>query len=142
MGGSGTGSDDLIDTIAEFAYPAIRLVVAASIVWYSRVSSSNPRFFSGLLSAALAGFFTFTFLEPLFTPVGLDLANVALWVLALYSSMVGMSLGVLLPAFCPGLCFGASTGLLVGCHLGMVNTLYCPIVCGTAALIGAVVSSR
>mmetsp|Transcript_21042 Transcript_21042/g.51779 ORF Transcript_21042/g.51779 Transcript_21042/m.51779 type:complete len:2128 (-) Transcript_21042:168-6551(-) len=142
MGSSEKGSLDLLDTVSEFAYPAIRLVLAASIVWYSRDSSSNPRFFSGLLSAALTGFLTFTFLEPLFTPVGLDLANVALWVLALYSSMVGMALGVLLPAFCPGLCFGASTGLLVGCYLGMASTLYCPVVCGTAALVGAVVSSR
>lgn len=103
---------------------------------------SNPRFFSGLLSASIAGFLIFAFLEPLFTPVGLDLANVALWVLALYSSMVGMALGVLLPAFCPGLCFGASAGVLVGCFLGMTNTLFFPVVCGAAALVGALVSSR
>ena len=102
----------------------------------------NPRYFSGVLSAALSGFLTYVFLEPLFVPVGLDLANVALWVLALYASMVGMSLGVLLPTLCPGLCFGASISLLVGCVLQMSNTLYFPVAGGIFALVGAIFSTR
>jgi callose synthase len=102
----------------------------------------KPRYFSGLLSAALGGFLTFTFLEPLFTPVGLDLANVALWVLALYASMVGMGLGVLLPTLCPGLCFGTTIALLVGCFTGISTSLYFPVVGGICAVIGAILSIR
>jgi callose synthase len=102
----------------------------------------KPRYFSGLLSGALAGFLTFTFLEPLFAPVGLELANVALWVLAIYASMVGMGLGVLLPTLCPGLCFGTSIALLVGCFMGITNSLYFPVVGGITALVGTVLSVR
>lgn len=109
---------------------------------FCSIARRKPRYFSGLLSAALAGFLTFTFLEPLFVPVGLELANVALWVLALYASMVGMSLGVLLPTLCPGLCFGTSIALIVGCFMGMSTSLYFPVVGGIAALVGAVLSVR
>jgi callose synthase len=88
------------------------------------------------------GFLTFVFLEPLFVPVGLDLAMVALWVLSINASMVGMSLGVLLPTLFPGLCFGVSLSLLVGSFLELSQSLYLPVVGGAAALIGAVLSTR
>jgi callose synthase len=95
-----------------------------------------------LLFATLSGFLTYVFLEPLFVPVGLELANVALWVLAIFSSMVGMSLGVLLPTLCPGLCFGATLALLVGCFIEISEYLYFPVVGGVAALVGALLSVR
>ena len=82
------------------------------------------------------------YLEPLFVPVGLDLAMVALWVLAINSSMVGMSLGVLLPTVFPGICFGSSIVLLVGTFCEIMHSLYVPIVGGVVALISAVLSTR
>jgi len=134
--------DGMMDSISGILYPAVRLILAGLTVWYSSGASANPRYFSGLLSAAIAGFLTYVFLEPLFVPVGLDLANVALWVLSLYSTMVGMSLGVLLPSLFPGLCFGATLALLVGCFMEVANTLYFPVVGGLAALVGALLSVR
>lgn len=103
---------------------------------------SNYRYFSGLLSAVLSGFLTYVFLEPLFVPVGLDLAMVAMWVLATYSALVGMSLGVLLPTLFPGLCFGVSLALLAGSFLDLSNSLYLPVAGGVCALVGAILSSR
>jgi callose synthase len=81
-------------------------------------------------------------LKPLFVPVGLDLAVVALWILAINASLVGMSLGVLLPTLFPGICFGVSSVLLAGVFLGVANPLYLPVVGGVCALIGAILSAR
>jgi callose synthase len=50
----------------------------------------------------VSGFLTYTFLQPLFFPVGLELAIVALNVLSINAAFVGMSLGVLLPLILPG----------------------------------------
>jgi len=58
-------SDGVMDTISVFVYPALRLIVAGLTVWYSSGASSNPRYFSGMLSAVLSGFLTYVFLEPL-----------------------------------------------------------------------------
>lgn len=131
-----------MDTIFTFLYPAVRLIVAGLTVWYSSRASTNYRYFSGLLSAVLSGFLTYVFLEPLFVPVGLDLAMVAMWVLATYSALVGMSLGVLLPTLFPGLCFGVSLALLAGSFLDLSNSLYLPVAGGVCALVGAILSSR
>ena len=103
---------------------------------------SDPRYFSGLLSAVVSGFLTFVFLEPLFVPVGLDLALVALWVLSINASLVGLSLGVLLPSLFPGLCFGVTFSLLVGSFLDLSYSLYLPVVGGACALLGALLSSK
>ena len=167
MANTHAADDGVMDSISEILYPSLRLLLAGLTVWYSSGASAyvshpdikyyskngsshfsrfcqfrNPRYFSGVLSATLSGFLTYVFLEPLFVPVGLDLANVALWVLAIYASMVGMSLGVLLPTLCPGLCFGASISLLFGCLLQMSKTLYFPIAGGLCALLGAIFSAR
>lgn len=90
----------------------------------------------------MAGMVTYVFLEPLFVPVGLDLAMVVLYLLSLLSALVGMSLGVLLPTLFPGLCVGAAVSLLVGTFLGDVWTLYFPAVGGGLALVGALLSVR
>ena len=82
------------------------------------------------------------FLEPLFVPVGLDLAMVALYVLSLLSAFVGMSLGVLLPTLFPGLCFGVNVALLIGCFAGLTTPLYFPIAGGILACVGAGLSVR
>lgn len=102
----------------------------------------DQRYFSGLLSAALIGFITFVFLEPLFVPVGLDLAMVALWVLSIGAGLVGMCLGVLLPTILPGICFGVPLSLLVGAFVGVSYDLYLPIAGGVFSLIGILLSTR
>ena len=104
--------------------------------------SSKPRLFSGILAAAMSGFLSFTFLEPLFEPVGLELARVALYVLAINGSLVGLSLGVMLPTVFPGLCFGASAALFVGSFGVTSMPLYFPVVGGALALISATASIR
>lgn len=104
--------------------------------------NSKPRLFSGILTAVLSGFLSFIFLEPLFAPVGIELAHVALYILAINGSMVGFSLGVMLPTFFPGACFGASLALLIGSFGAVSNALYFPVVGGGLALICAVASAR
>lgn len=94
------------------------------------------------MTAVISGFFTYVFLEPLFVPVGLDLAMVALWILAINASLVGMSLGVLLPTIFPGFSFGAAVVLLVGTFLEVQNSLYLPIVGGAVALVASFLSAR
>jgi len=103
---------------------------------------SKQRLFSGWLTAALSGFLCFTFLEPLFEPVGLELAEVALYVLTFNGAFVGLSLGVMLPTVFPGICFGATLALLIG-SFGVASVpLYFPIAGGTLALISAAASVR
>jgi callose synthase len=92
--------------------------------------------------AIVAGSLTFTFLEPLFVPVGMDLAVVALWILSINAAAVGMSLGVLLPKITPGACFGVATALLVGCLMTLVQPLYFPVTSGALAIVGAILSAR
>jgi len=92
--------------------------------------------------AIVAGSLTFTFLEPLFVPVGMDLAVVALWLLSINAAAVGMSLGVLLPKITPGACLGVALSLIVGCLMTLVQPLYFPIASGALAIVGAVISAR
>ena len=103
---------------------------------------SQPRLFSGFLTAVVSGFLTYTFLQPLFFPVGLELAIVALNVLAINAAFVGMSLGVLLPLICPGLCFGVAASLLVGSLVTIENPLYFPAASAVVGVTGALVSAR
>lgn len=102
----------------------------------------DPRYFSGVLSAVISGFITYVYLEPLFVPVGLELAIVALWILSIAAGLVGMSLGVLLPAILPGVCLGVSLSLLVGAFLGMSQVLYFPVAGGALSLLGILLSTR
>lgn len=103
---------------------------------------SQQRLFSGFLTAVVSGFLTFAFLEPLFFPVGLEVAIVALFVLSINAALVGMSLGVLLPLICPGLCFGVAVSLLAGCLMTMSNPLYFPVTSAALGVVGALLSAR
>lgn len=103
----------------------------------------DTRYFSGILSAILSGFLIYAFLEPLFFPVGLNLAVVVLWMLAILSAFVGMSLGVMLPTLFPGLCFGVNLALLGGCFVNSSNNvMYFPVAGSILAAAGAFVSVR
>ena len=109
---------------------------------FAIVISRDIRYFSGILTGILSGFLIYVFLEPLFFPVGLNLAVVALWVLSIMSAFVGMSLGVMLPTLFPGLCLGVNLALLSGCFVSSQYVLYFPVAGGVLALAGAYVSVR
>ena len=95
-----------------------------------------------MLTAVLARFLTYTYLEPLFVPVHSETAMVFLYILSIDSGFVGMSLGVLLPLVLPGACLGGVIGLL-GCAIaGVWNSYLFPIVGGVLALLFALVSAR
>eukprot|EP00537_Pseudo-nitzschia_pungens_P009567 CAMPEP_0172380904 /NCGR_PEP_ID=MMETSP1060-20121228/70676_1 /TAXON_ID=37318 /ORGANISM="Pseudo-nitzschia pungens, Strain cf. cingulata" /LENGTH=2133 /DNA_ID=CAMNT_0013108671 /DNA_START=189 /DNA_END=6590 /DNA_ORIENTATION=+ len=137
--------DGVMDSVSTYFYPAARLTLAGLAVWFSASGSKDARYFSGILNGVLSGFLTYVFLEPLFFPVGLNLAVVVLWVLAVLASFVGMSLGVLLPTLFPGLCFGVNLALLAGTlldGLSISSTLYFPVAASVLAFIGAVLSVR
>jgi len=147
MGGSDSvfTDDDVMDSISTYLYPTARLVLAGLAVWFSAAVSKDTRYFAGILNGILSGFLIYVFLEPLFFPVGLNLAIVVLWVISIMASFVGMSLGVLLPTLFPGLCFGVNLALLIGTFLSSVSmndSLYFPVVGGGLAVLGAVLSTR
>jgi len=134
--------DEMMDSISAVLYPVARFSAAGLAIWFSAAGSKDTRYFSGILSGILSGFLIYVFLEPLFFPVGLNLAVVALWILAILSAFVGMSLGVLLPTIFPGLCFGVNLALLAGCFVNSHNELYFPVAGGVLALAGATLSAR
>lgn len=94
------------------------------------------------MTAIFAGFLTLTFLEPLFVPVGSEVAIVFLYILSIYAATVGMSLGVLLPLLFPGVCFGGSLGLLVATFLDLSIDYFFPVTAGGLAVLFAFVSAR
>lgn len=107
----------------------------------SRINRKR-RLYTGFLTAVFAGFLTFTFLEPLFVPVGSEVATVFLYVLAIYAATVGMSLGVLLPLLFPGMCFGGALGLLVATFADMSSSYMFPVTAACLAILFAFVSAR
>jgi callose synthase len=99
--------------------------------------------YSGILSAVVAFFLTYTFLEPLFVPVGTDPAMVFLYILAINGALVGMALGVLLPLLFPGLCLGTSLALLIGTLAALTtNGFFFPVTGGVLAALFAFLSAR
>ncbi|GAX21844.1 hypothetical protein FisN_30Hh044 [Fistulifera solaris] len=117
---------------AVYGYPAIRLAGAFAVVWFSSNAPSKPRLFSGILSALVSAFLVYTFLEPLFLPN--DTSMAFLNILTLMGGCVGMSLGVLLPSFFSGICFGTSVALLVASFLNLPQALLFPFLGGALAL--------
>lgn len=103
---------------------------------------SQTRLFSGLNFALVSFFLTFAYLEPLFVPVGMQLAVVALYVLAANASAVGMSLGVLLPTFWPGVSFGVALALLFNAIVVVPIPYFFPIAAVICAAVGAILSAR
>lgn len=100
------------------------------------------RLYSGITFAGVAGFVTYTFLEPLFVPVRSEIAMVFMYILVFDSAMVGMALGVLLPLIFPGVCLGALVGLLGVVLSSTWNAYFFPIIGAVLAGIFAIVSSR
>jgi len=96
------------------------------------------------LSTVFSGFLVYTYLEPLFVPIGLLTAMIFLYVLAALGGLVGMALGVLLPVLFPGICFGGSLALLGGTFGAIIglHPLFFPVVGGVLALLSAILSAR
>jgi len=109
-----------------------------SLSWTNR----KRRLSTGFLTAFFAGFLTYTYLEPLFVPVGSEMAMVFLYILAIYSASVGMSLGVLLPLLFPGVCFGGAVGLMVATFMDMNNGYVFPVSAAVLAVVFAFCSAR
>jgi hypothetical protein len=72
----------------------------------------------------------------------MDLAIVALYILAINAGFVGMCLGVLLPLIFPGVCLGVAVALLGGCLGAILNPYYFPLASLVLAFIGGLVSAR
>ena len=102
----------------------------------------KQRLYSGIQSSILAGFLTFTFMEPLFVTNGLEISMVLLYVLSANAAAVGFSLGLLLPTVFPGICFGSAVALLAGAIFLISNSFYFPVMGGTIAIASAVYSAR
>lgn len=90
----------------------------------------------------MTGLLTYTYLQPLFFPVGMEIAIVALNTLSIGAALVGLSLGVLLPLIWPGLTFGVALALLIGALATISNNLYFPITSIVLAALGAIISAR
>jgi callose synthase len=106
------------------------------------VDASRQRLYSGLSSAIISGFLVFTYLEPMFVPVGSETALVALYVLTADGTLVGMSLGVMVPTLFPGICTGATLSCLVGVLGGIVHPLFFPVSAITIGILCAFLSVR
>ena len=106
------------------------------------IGTSNERLYSGLCTAIVSGALVFAFLEPLFAVVGIELAIVALYILVVFGSLVGLSLGVFLPTLFPGACTGISLSAFVASFFASSMSLFFAIVAPALACIGAGVSIK
>mmetsp|Transcript_54913 Transcript_54913/g.164424 ORF Transcript_54913/g.164424 Transcript_54913/m.164424 type:complete len:2150 (-) Transcript_54913:26-6475(-) len=122
--------------------PVIRVLAALFVIWYSGGSTSQARFFSGVITAVIAGVLCYTYLEQLFSTVGTELALVALYVLTISGALVGLSLGILLPKPLPGACAGISLAVLIGVFLPSPARMFFAVVGPALALIFAGVSLK
>ncbi|GKZ01468.1 hypothetical protein MPSEU_001097400 [Mayamaea pseudoterrestris] len=125
----------ILNAVMPFTYPLLRLFAGVGLIAYASAASQERRLFSGLLTAVYGFFLVYTYLEPLFAPVGSEVAMVFLCLLGVLGSGVAMSLGVLLPALFPGACFGASLALFIGSAIGISNPYYFPVIGGACIVV-------
>ena len=98
--------------------------------------------FAGTISAIVSAALVFTFLEPLFVVVGIELAVVALYILVLSGALVGFCLGVFLPTILPGACAGVALSAFIGSFFSTTPSIYFSIAAPSCALIGAGISIK
>jgi len=94
---------------------AVRIAAAAYVAVISTGSTSELRFHAGLQASVLCGTISFIYLDPLFLPARLEIAEVAPYLLGIIASFVGLALGTLLPKFFPGASLGVTSALLLLC---------------------------
>jgi len=131
-----------MDKLSKVWIPLLRIIAAIAVVYYTSDAPKRPRLFSGLSTAVVAAFLSFTLLQEPLASVGLDLADVALYVLAINAALVGLALGVLLPNSFSGACFGLALLLLGGTFNTSDFSLYFWISGPVLALVGSLVSLR
>jgi hypothetical protein len=132
--------EGVLGSLASVKRPCCRVIDRLTL-GFPALFFSKRRLFSGLLTAVWSFFLVFSFLEPLFAPIGSEVAMVFLYLLGLFGAGVGMSLGVLLPTLFPGACFGAALVLLVGSFGTVMNPYYFPVIGGSVALVCALASA-
>lgn len=98
------------------------------------ISVSNPRLHAGFETAVSLAAICFIFLDPLFMMVGIELAVIAPYILTVFSGLVGMSVGILLPLPAPGACAGLALALLLSV-LGLPGFGVISVLFATAGLI-------
>ena len=103
---------------------------------------SQPRLFSGVLTALVAGSITHACLAPIFATSRLPVATAALDFLAYAAAAVGMCFGVLLPLVFPGACFGAILAVLIGFFEPFFTVQYMMYIYPTLVVIGALVGLK
>lgn len=123
------------------SFPSVFFNLPRNFLFLSCTTTSNERLFSGATAAVVSGALIFTFLEPLFSIVGIELAMVALYILVVAGSLVGLSLGVFLPTLFPGACAGVTLTAFVASFLSS-SSLFFAIVAPALACIGAGVSVK
>eukprot|EP00562_Extubocellulus_spinifer_P006927 CAMPEP_0178517366 /NCGR_PEP_ID=MMETSP0696-20121128/25651_1 /TAXON_ID=265572 /ORGANISM="Extubocellulus spinifer, Strain CCMP396" /LENGTH=2108 /DNA_ID=CAMNT_0020147789 /DNA_START=313 /DNA_END=6639 /DNA_ORIENTATION=+ len=122
--------------------PALRVLSALGVIWYFTGLKGRERLFSGVIAAIVSGALVFTFLEPLFAVVGIELAVVALYVLVVTGSLVGLSLGVFLPTMFPGASAGVALSAFIGSFFESSPTMFFSIAAPSFAFVGAGVSIK
>ena len=95
-----------------------------------------------LRGCVVSGALIFAFLEPLFAVVGIELAVVALYILVVSGSLVGLSLGVFLPTVFPGASAGVALSAFVASFFASSTSLLFAIVAPALACIGTGVSIK
>eukprot|EP00978_Attheya_sp_CCMP212_P022455 scaffold67009_cov42-Attheya_sp.AAC.5 len=130
--------DEIWESTIDYALLMFRGLAAVYIVWYS----GSVRWLTALTSSVL----TFTFLDILFLGVGMQLAEVALYIMAVNSTLVGMSLGVLLPKLFPGICLGAEVALVIVSFISapasVPSNIFFPAMAGSLIAIFSLLSLR
>lgn len=102
---------------------------------------SKSRLYVGYVTAIFTGMLVFTCLDPIFSAIGLALATVALYILTILGTLVGMAAGVLLPKPCIGAVLGATFVIFVGSFAGP-STVVFPISGPIVAFIGLITSTK
>lgn len=103
---------------------------------------SQERLYSGIIAAVVSGALVFTFLEPLFDVVGIELAVVALYILVVAGSLVGLSLGVFLPTLFSGACAGVAFSAFIGSFLSAAPSVFFAIAAPSFAFVCAGLSIK
>lgn len=125
----------------DFLMIASRAIAVLVIAWSFGHAPNKSRLYVGYVTAIFCGMLSFTYLDPLFSEIGLALATVALYILAILGTLVGMSIGVLLPKPCIGGVLGATSVILVGSFASPGAVVF-PISGPIAAIVGILMSTK
>jgi len=128
--------------LKDFLTIALRAIAVLVIAWFFGHAPNKSRLYVGYVTAIFSGMLTFTYLDPLFSEIGLALATVALYILAILGTTVGMAIGVLLPKPCIGGVLGATSVIIIGSLLSPATTIVFPISGPIVAFTGIIISTK